>query len=210
MKTGSPARNCGGWQKQDYLIKGFIMQTEQTDKSVHSSFWTNFFNSPKEMVDLKNSLQTIPLFQSLSKKDLSLLINIIHNRTYVPGEYIFYQGDPGIALYIIREGEIEIKRTNEKGGEVTLATFGKGDFLGELALVDGEKRSASATAKTHVRLSVIFKPDLDQYIEKYPRKGIKILQGISHIVAVRLRKLNEDYFILQNSSNINTEGDHGT
>lgn len=169
----------------------------ENEKVVHSSFWINLFNSPTEETDLKNSLKSIPLFKELTKRDLSYLINIIHNRTFVPGEFIFNQGDPGIGLYLIREGEVEIERTNEHNEKKNLATFSKGDFFGELALVDGEKRSASAIAKTECRVSVIFKPDLDEFIEKYPRKGIKILTGISSIVALRLRKLNEDYFNLQ-------------
>ncbi|MEO8400111.1 MAG: cyclic nucleotide-binding domain-containing protein, partial [Ignavibacteriaceae bacterium] len=138
----------------------------------------------------------------LSKKDISLLIKIIHNRNYIPGEYIFYQGDPGIGLYLIREGEVNVQRSDEEENNIPLATFKKGDFFGELALVDGEKRSASAIAKTNTRLAVIFKPDLDDYIEKYPKKGIKILQGISHIVSVRLRKLNEEHFKLQSELKI--------
>jgi CRP-like cAMP-binding protein len=169
----------------------------ENEKVVHSSFWVNLFNSPTEETDLKNSLKSIPLFKELTKRDLSYLINIIHNRTFVPGEFIFNQGDPGIGLYIIREGEVQIERENENYEKKNLATFSKGDFFGELALVDGEKRSASAIAKTACRVSVIFKPDLDEFIEKYPRKGIKILTGISSIVALRLRKLNEDYFNLQ-------------
>jgi CRP-like cAMP-binding protein len=173
------------------------------EKSVHSSFWVNFFNSPTEETDLKNSLKSIPLFKELTKKDLSVLTKIIHNRTFVPGELIFHQGDPGIGLYIIREGEVEIQRENDKGEKNTLAVFSKGDFLGELALVDGEKRSASAIAKTECKVSVIFKPDLDEFIEKYPRKGIKVLTGISSIIALRLRTLNEDFFNLQ--YNLNAE-----
>ncbi len=166
----------------------------ENEKGVHSSFWVNFFNSPTEETDLKNSLKTIPLFKDLTKKDLSLLITIIHNRTFVAGEMIFHQGDPGIGLYIIREGEVEIEREIDNSEKKVLATFSKGDFFGELALVDGEKRSASAIAKIPSKVSVIFKPDLDEFIEKYPRKGIKILTGISTIIALRLRKLNEDYF----------------
>ncbi|HEX9250694.1 MAG TPA: cyclic nucleotide-binding domain-containing protein [Ignavibacteriaceae bacterium] len=169
----------------------------KNEKVVHSSFWVNFFNSPTEETDLKNSLKTIPLFNELNKSDLSSLIKIIHNRTFVSGELIFHQGDPGIGLYIIREGEVEIERENDHQVKKILATFSKGDFFGELALVDGEKRSASAIAKTACKLSVIFKPDLDEFIEKYPRKGIKILTGISSMIALRLRKLNEDYFDLQ-------------
>ncbi|MBT8379192.1 MAG: cyclic nucleotide-binding domain-containing protein [Ignavibacteria bacterium] len=170
---------------------------DENKKTVHSSFWSNIFNPPTETTELSASLKAIPLFKDLGKRDLSNLIGIIHDRNYLAGEYIFYQGDPGIGLYLIREGEVSVNRTNDAGSEIVLATFSKGDFLGELALVDGEKRSASAVAKTDTRLSVIFKPDLDEFIEKYPKKGIKILQGIAEIAAVRLRTLNEDYFSLK-------------
>lgn len=177
---------------------------------IHSSFWTNIFNSPAEKSNLKKSLQAIPVFSKLTKRDISNLLNIIHDRNYIAGEYIFYQGDPGIGLWIIREGNIKIERTDEDGNIFHLADFSHGDFFGELALVDGEKRSASAIAKTDCRLAVIFKPDLDEFIEIFPRRGIKILQGISQIVASRLRKLNEDYFDLQNKLNIKPESDYGT
>ncbi len=183
---------------------------KNNNRIIHSSFWANLFKSPTDKADLEKSLLSIPLFSELNRKDISLLTNIIHNRSYLPGEYIFYQGDPGIGLYLIRVGEVTIQRTNEEGSIISLATFKKGDFFGELALVDGEKRSASAVAKNETRLAVIFKPDLDDFIEKYPRKGIKILQGISHIVAVRLRKLNEDNFKIQNELKINVGKDYET
>ena len=172
---------------------------ETNNKTVHSSFWANIFKNPTEKTDLKMSLRSIPLFESLRKRDISLLLNIIHGRNYLSGEYIFYQGDPGIGLYVIREGEVQISRSGTNGMEINLATFKKGDFFGELALVDGEKRSASAIAKTDVKAVVIFKPDLDEFIEKYPKKGIKVLKGISNIIARRLRILNEDYFSLQSN-----------
>lgn len=173
---------------------------EVDNKTVHSSFWANIFNYPTEKSDLQFSLQSIPLFESLGKRDLSLILNIIHSRSYLTGEYIFYQGDPGIGLYVIREGKVRIIRSDEEGNEIELAIFSKGDFFGELAMVDGEKRSASAVAKTDVRAAVIFKPDLDEFIEKYPKKGINILFGISKIIATRLRLLNEDFFSLQSKN----------
>jgi CRP/FNR family transcriptional regulator, cyclic AMP receptor protein len=171
--------------------------TEENKKTIHSSFWANIFHPPTESDELINALQAIPLFDSFTKRDIAGLISLIHNRNYIAGEYIFYQGDPGIGLYIIREGEVLISRESDKGENLTLATFYKGDFFGELALVDNEKRSASAIANSDTKLSVIFKPDLDDFIEKYPKKGIKILQGIAEITAVRLRTLNEDYFNLR-------------
>lgn len=171
---------------------------EHNDKTVHNSFWANIFNPPAEKVDLQKSLRALPLFKSLSKRDITNLIRIIHNRNYLAGEYIFYQGDPGIGLYLIREGEVSIMRDGDVNDKLALATFGKGDFFGELAMVDGETRSASAIANVDTRLAVIFKPDLDEFIDKYPKNGIKILKGIAQIVAVRLRALNEEYFTLQN------------
>ena len=178
----------------------------ENNEAVHSSFWSNVFNSPAEIVDLQKALRSTPLFKDLGKKDLTLLMNIVHNRNYVAGEYVFYQGDPGIGLYLIREGEILIKRNND----TTLANFSKGDFFGELALVDGAKRSASAITKVDARLAVIFKPDLDEFIEKYPKKGIKILQGIAEIVTVRLRRLNEDHLLIQSKYQTIAENDYGT
>ena len=170
------------------------------NKTVHNSFWANIFNPPTEKVDLEKSLQAIPLFKSLGKRDITNLTRIIHNRNYLAGEYIFYRGDPGIGLYVIREGEVSISRGDDDKDRITLATFSKGDFFGELAMIDGETRSASAVANSDTRLAVIFKPDLDEYIDKYPKKGIKILEGIAHIVAIRLRALNEEYLTLQNGS----------
>lgn len=160
----------------------------------HNSFWENFFNSSTEKTDLQKSLLSIPIFKGLGRRDCAALINLIHHRIYVAGEYIFYQGDPGLGIYLIREGEVEIQRNIKDGEILTLANLQKGDFFGELALVDGEKRPASAIAKSDCKLAVIFKPDLDEFIEKFPKKGIKILEGFSKIIAARLRKVNEEYY----------------
>jgi CRP/FNR family cyclic AMP-dependent transcriptional regulator len=160
----------------------------------HSSFWANFFNSSTEKIDLQKSLMSIPIFSGLSKRDFSLLLNLVHHRIYVADEYVFYQGDPGLGIYLIRDGEIEIQRTVKNGDTLSLANLSKGDFFGELALVDGEKRAASAIARTDTKLAVIFKPDLDEFIDKFPKKGVKILDGISKIIATRLRKMNEEHY----------------
>jgi len=159
---------------------------------IHSSFWTNFFKSNSEETDLREALLSLPIFKELSKRDCTLLQNIVHNRIYVPGEYIFYQGDPGLGMYLIRQGQVEIIRETSTKKTHSLAKLKRGDFFGELALVDGEKRSASAVALTDTKLAVIFKPDLEDYIEKLPKKGIKIMKGIAEVIATRLRKVNAE------------------
>lgn len=172
----------------------------ENEKVVRSSFWANLFKSPTDQADLREILKNIPLFSQLSKRDITSLFNIIHNRSYVAGEYVFHQGDPGIGLYIIREGEVRIERKLEKNEVIPLAKFRDGDFFGELALVDNEKRSASAIAESDVKLAVIFKPDLDDFISRFPKKGVKILQGIAHVVSVRLRQVNEENITFISSS----------
>jgi CRP/FNR family cyclic AMP-dependent transcriptional regulator len=166
-----------------------------TDESeiIHSSFWANLFKPSAQKLDTEATLGSYPPFLELSRKYLSLLSHVIHNRQYITGEHIFKQGDPGIGLYIIREGEVEITYADKRGQILRIASFSKGDFFGELALVDGGNRNASALAKTDVKLAVIFKPDLDNFIERYPKKGIKILQGITLIITTRLRQLDEDF-----------------
>ena len=166
----------------------------KVNHTVKSSFWSNIFNSPAEKSDFIESLKSVPIFKDFSSREMTHILDLFHTRNYLAGEYIFYQDDPGIGLYIIREGEVEIQR-NSDSGIISLAKFGRGDFFGELALIDGEKRSASAIAKRDCNIAVIFKPDLDDYIEKFPKKGIKILQGFAEIVTMRLRKLNEEHFV---------------
>jgi CRP-like cAMP-binding protein len=182
---------------------------EEKSEIIHSSFWSNFFNSPSKKKDLLEALHSIPVFAELTKKELSMLSNIIHQRNYLAGEYVFCQGDPGIGLYIVIDGEVLIKRIVENV-TISLADFSKNDFFGELALIDGENRSASAIAKTDLSVAVIFKPDLDEFVSTYPKKGIKILQGINNILTLRLRKLNEDHIALHSKMLTNSEKDHGT
>jgi len=172
------------------------MQNKEKVMRAESSFWANVFKSKPLESDLIKILKEIPPFMELKKNQLPELIKIIHNRQYLAGEYIFLQGDPGIALYVIREGAVDIEYALENGEQITIATFSAGDFFGELAMIDGDLRSASAKAKVDTKLSIIFKPDLDEFIHKYPKSGVTILTGISKIIALRLRNQNDEYVSL--------------
>ncbi len=172
---------------------------ETENKIIHSSFWANLFKVTPEKDELIHILKEMPPFVELSRSDLNKLVEIIHHRDYVKGEYIFYQGDPGIGLYIIRSGEVEIEYKTELNHRYTFATFGKADFFGELALLDGAKRSASAVAKTDCKLAIVFKPDLDEFVYKNPRAGTTVISGLSKIIITRLRNLNFEYLKLQES-----------
>lgn len=166
--------------------------------NVISSFWANLFKTPTEKSELEETLKMMPPFQNLNRKAFNKLLKLFHNRVYQPNEFIFFQNDPGIGLYIIINGEVLITMQSEDNEQFDLARLTRGDFFGELALLDNETRSASALALKESRLAVIFKPDLDEFIESYPSEGIKILKGISQIISRRLRNLNQDYIELYN------------
>ena len=172
----------------------------ENTKPNSSSFWSNNFNKKIKHSDLTEILLEIPVFSGLQLPAIKEIVSLLHQRQFAPNEYIFKKGAPGIGLYIITEGEVQIEISNDAEHPIIMAEFSKGDFFGELALLDGETRSGSAKAKTEVMASVLFKPDLDHLIAKRPKDGIAILNGFSKTLASRLRNLNEEYYQLYNEN----------
>ena len=94
------------------------------------------------------SLAAIPFFGGLEPAALERLAAGMRSRRFRRGEVIFHVGDPGDALFVIVAGEVKISLPSETGDEAILATLRPGDVFGELALLDGAPRSASASALT--------------------------------------------------------------
>jgi len=117
---------------------------------------------------------------------------IVHKREYRSGEPVFYQGDPGLGMYIVQDGEVSIAILGKDGNEQELAVLGEGDFFGELALLDESPRSANAICKTDCTLIGFFRPDLFELIEKENTLGIKIVLKLAEIVAQRLRQTDKE------------------
>jgi CRP-like cAMP-binding protein len=91
-------------------------------------------------------LTAIPFFAGLDPAALERLAGSMRTRRFRRGEVIFHLGDPGDALFVIIAGEVKISLPSETGDEAILATLRPGEFFGELALLDGAPRSASASA----------------------------------------------------------------
>jgi CRP-like cAMP-binding protein len=95
---------------------------------------------------LVESLSRIPFFAGLDVPALERVAAGTRLRRFRRGEIIFHAGDPGDALFIIVSGEVKIALPSEEGDEAFLATLGPGDVFGELAVLDGAPRSATASA----------------------------------------------------------------
>ena len=91
-------------------------------------------------------LAKVPLFADLGESDLHRLTEELRGRRYRKGETIFVTGDPGTSLCVIETGRVKLVLASVDGREVILDLLGPGDVFGELALLDGEPRSADAVA----------------------------------------------------------------
>jgi CRP-like cAMP-binding protein len=92
------------------------------------------------------SLRRCRLFAGSSEQSLESLSRTLKTRKFRRGEVLFHEGDPGDALFIVASGTVKVVVPSEEGEEAILATLGRGDSLGELSLLDGAPRSASAIA----------------------------------------------------------------
>jgi CRP-like cAMP-binding protein len=86
------------------------------------------------------------LFSGMDVLSLQVIARTLRARRFRRGEVLFHEGDPGDALFVVASGAVKVVVPSEDGEEAILATLRRGDFLGELALLDGAPRSASAIA----------------------------------------------------------------
>ena len=101
--------------------------------------------------------------------------------TFRPGQTIFTQGMPGDVMYLVQEGQVEIRVDGS-----TVEIVGPGGVIGELALVDGGPRSASAIAWTPCRLARVTASELDRMIQRTPGFASSMMK----VIADRLRRMN--------------------
>ncbi len=137
---------------------------------------------PAPIVD---SLSTIPFFAGLDPDALGRVAAGTRARRFRRGEVIFHVGDPGDALFIIVSGEVKISLPSEAGDEAILVRLSKGDVFGELALLDGAARSATATALTAVETVVLPRDRFRDLIANEPIVRDALLASL----AAELRRL---------------------
>jgi CRP-like cAMP-binding protein len=132
-------------------------------------------------------LQRVPLLAALSDSDRESLAGAVGRRRYRRGDIIFQKDEPGHALFIVERGSVRISVPSAQGNDLILAVMGAGDFFGDLSLLDGRPRSASAAAAAETVLLVLERSDFIAMITSRPAAAMAVLEAVSR----RLRGTDE-------------------
>ena len=134
-------------------------------------------------------LRCHPAFRQLPANALEQIRSHCIRKRVLRGALIFAKGDPGSRVIAVLDGTVRISVPTINGHEVVLAQVSRGEVFGELALIDGQPRSANATAIENCELMVIERCNFLPFILSYPDVAIKLLE----LVSARLRQSNEQF-----------------
>ncbi|MFI5274160.1 MAG: Crp/Fnr family transcriptional regulator [Ktedonobacterales bacterium] len=130
-------------------------------------------------------ISQVRLFSDLSQRDLQVLSANCREREYPAGATLLRQGETGVGLFIITAGQVQVTQQTAEGEVRNLGTFGRGEVLGEMSLLDDLPRTATVTASEPTRALVIPVWDFRAALRESPEIGIKLLAVMSR----RLRQV---------------------
>jgi CRP/FNR family cyclic AMP-dependent transcriptional regulator len=140
--------------------------------------------TPADPIEL---LSRVPLFSELSPGDLDRISRVAVPRSFPAGVRVFHEGDRSDACYLVRSGDLRVTREHPDGRAIALATLGPGDLFGELAMLDGEARSASVETLSDVELLALPAADVRRLLAEHSEISVKLIAALTR----RLRETNE-------------------
>lgn len=140
--------------------------------------------SSEEIVGL---LEGVPVFSTLREEDLARIAQLAVPRTFASGEVVFREGDASDTCYIVHSGQARAIHEHADGRTITLATFGRGDIFGELAMFEDERRSATVEAVRPTTVVAVLGPDMRRLMSEHPEISSRLVVALGR----RLRETNE-------------------
>jgi CRP/FNR family cyclic AMP-dependent transcriptional regulator len=147
-----------------------------------------------------DTLRQVPLFESLDDEAARKLCRLLESIDCKAETFLFGAGDEGDAMYLIERGKVRICVKATDGREMVLTEFGRGDFFGDMALLDGQQRSADAIVAEDARLAVLSREHFLSFVRSSPDVALEMLAALAN----RLRHTDE---LLRRSAtrNVNVE-----
>ncbi len=131
-------------------------------------------------------LSSLRYFQGFEPREIGVLLGVLQERRLVDGEVLFSEGEPGDACYLVASGEMRVVIGDGPGAK-ELARLKAGVLFGQVALLDGERRSASCVASGDAVVLALLRNDFDLLVESRSSFAYKFLTVITHLVASQLR-----------------------
>jgi len=154
--------------------------------------------SREEMIGRLKEVQFFKMFAD-NDEIMGKIASMCTTRSFASGKHIIRESEFGDDLFILVNGEIEILKSTLQKEEYTVATLNadmKGIYVGEMALIDNDTRSASVMAKTRCDCLVISREEFLKFGNENPRIGLMITRVIASQISTRLRKSNADVITL--------------
>src|ERR1700746_1180949 len=129
-----------------------------------------------KQAELSVILKMNPMFADLGADELQRISNLCHTQHMASGEVLFQKGDPGNALFGVRRGQVRIETGATDGSRLTLNFMGPGDLFGEVAVLDGQSRTADATAGEASELFVLRRGEFFCQFQREPKVAIQIIE----------------------------------
>lgn len=144
-------------------------------------------SEPSKRDELCNLVAATPAFRDLSWNDVVNLVRFIDAYRIPRGRTVFSEGEPGDYLALVLAGRVEVLKVDENEQLKVLARLGPGKTLGEMAMIDGERRSATGRAAEDTVLAVLTRERFETLIAEHPGLGVRLLIRIARILSQRLR-----------------------
>ena len=132
-------------------------------------------------------LRAVPVFETLDAPDLQRIARLAVPRAFPAGQVLFREGDASDTCYVVRTGHARAIREHSDGRSITLANFGPGDIFGELAMFDGERRSATVESIGELQAVAIGARDMRRLMQAHPALAVEMVVALGR----RLRESNE-------------------
>jgi ATP-binding cassette subfamily B protein len=126
------------------------------------------------MAEVVDHLRAVPLFQGLSDRALETVAGLAAERAFADGEALITEGEDGDAFYVVTAGRLDVTQSGRH-----IADLGAGDFLGEIALIDGHPRTATATAVGPVDTVCIRRDAFLQLVDSHGAVRLGVLMALT-------------------------------
>lgn len=137
--------------------------------------------------DVYEAIGDAPLFDRFTRSEVAALCQFMHCFAAPRGGTILTEGDEGDYALIILSGNVDVRKLSPEGILVTIANVCRGSSLGEMSLIDGERRFASCVATEPTDFAVFTRADLNEMLVMHPRLANKFLIKLMQILVGRLR-----------------------